>query len=541
MGPGGAGGGRVQVPPGAASDLSCLHSGAEGLPPPGSAVALGSGELSSQSPAGSGMSALPRGTPGRPILGSRRPGLARGAGARGRASRSRKGARGAGRAGQVAVLRRRRPARAGRAHLGHEAVGARVLLVLEDDVGIVVGGELLEALRAARDLAFIAPAGAQGLLGHVGAELLVGERHELARRPPPAAHHPARPAAPRRRHQQQQQEQAEPQLGPEPGGRHGRGARASGGGRGRLVGWWVGESTGALRGLRRPGGSGGLQVGAPWAARRGAGPAGLRCGAGARGPGWWRRAVPLGASTLSCPARRPPINRPARLFWQRGGGGGRRAAGLRAAGLGWAGRAGGLAGPAVSTPARRSGGSGGAGAAAVCGAARGRVRGEMEEIRARAPRRPHPTHVPASCALDSEPAARAAQPPPPRAGGPGPSQPSSRSLLRRVRPPCCPRRPLRCLSLPSPPGRAPPRLGLASGLPAAPGCPARRKPPGQELPPPQRPQPTARPDARGGGQWPDRTAAYGVPCGEVKPKGWRPLLTWCPTLAQETLPPSLED
>lgn len=334
----------------------------------------------------------------------------------------------------MAVLQRRRPARAGRAHLGHEAVGARVLLVLEDDVGIVVGGELLEALRAARDLAFIAPAGAQRLLRHVGAELLVGERHELARRPPPAAHHPARPAAPRRRHQQQQQEQAEPQSGPEPGGRHGRGARARGG-RGRLVGWWVGESTGALRGLRRPAGSGGLQVGAPWAARRGAGPAGLRCGAGARGPGWWRRAVPLGASTLSCPARRPPINRPARLFWQRGGGGGRRAAGLRAAGLGWAGRAGGLAGPAVSTPARRSGGSGGAGAAAVCGAARGRVRGEMEEIRARAPRRPHPTHVPASCALDSEPAARAAQPPPPRAGGPGTSQPSSRSLLRRVRPP----------------------------------------------------------------------------------------------------------
>lgn len=194
----------------------------------------------------------------------------------------------------------------------------------------------------------------------------------------------------------------------------------------------MGGSTGALQGIRRPGGSGGLQAGAPWAARRGAGPAGLRCGAGAWGPGWWRRAVPLGASTLSCRARRPPINRPARLFWQRGGGGGRRAAGLRAAGLGWAGRAGGLQGPAVSTPARRSGGSGGAGAAAVCGAARGRVRGEMEEIRARAPRRPHPTHVPASCALDSEPAERAAQPPPPRAGGPGTSQPSSRSLHGRA-------------------------------------------------------------------------------------------------------------
>lgn len=194
----------------------------------------------------------------------------------------------------MAVLRRRRPARAGRAHLGHEAVGARVLLVLEDDVGIVVGGELLEALRAARDLAFIAPAGAQGLLGHVGAELLVGERHELARRPPPATHHPARPAAPRRRHQQQQQEQAELQSGPEPGERHGREARARGG-RGRLVGWWVGESTGALGGLRRPAGSGGLQAGAPWAAaaRRRAGGTQVRGG----GPGPWLVAA-------RCPPRR---------------------------------------------------------------------------------------------------------------------------------------------------------------------------------------------------------------------------------------------
>lgn len=295
----------------------------------------------------------------------------------------------------------------------------------------------------------------------------------------------------------------------------------------------MGESTGALRGLRRPGGSGGLQVGAPWAARRGAGPAGLRCRAGARGPGWWRRSVPLGASTLSCPARRPPINRPARLFWQRGDGGGRRAAGLRAAGLGWAVRDGGLAGPAVSTPARRSGGWGGAGAAAVCGAARGRVRGEMEEIRARAPRRPHPTHVPASCALDSKPAAREAQPPPPRAGGRGTSQPSSRSLLRRasarplpLAPPALPESALPARTRPTPPW---PRLWAPRGS----GVPR------QELPPPQRPQPTARPDARGGGQWPDRIAAYGVLCGDVNPKGRRPLITWCPTLAQEARPLSL--
>ena len=163
----------------------------------------------------------------------------------------------------------------------------------------------------------------------------------------------------------------------------------------------------------------------------------------------------------------------------------------------------------------------------------------MEEIRARAPRRPHPTHVPASCALDSKPAARAAQPPPPRAGGPGTSQPSFRSLLRRASARPCPLRPPHCLSVLSPPGRAPPGLGLASGLPAAPGCPARRKPPVQELPPPRRPQPTARPDARGGGQWPDRIAAYGVPCGEVNPKGRRPLVTWCPTLARGGAPSQL--
>ena len=150
-----------------------------------------------------------------------------------------------------------------------------------------------------------------------------------------------------------------------------------------------------------------------------------------------------------------------------------------------------------------------------------------------------PTHVPASCALDSKPAARAAQPPPPRAGGPGTSQPSFRSLLRRASARPCPLRPPHCLSVLSPPGRAPPGLGLASGLPAAPGCPARRKPPVQELPPPRRPQPTARPDARGGGQWPDRIAAYGVPCGEVNPKGRRPLVTWCPTLARGGAPSQL--
>lgn len=91
--PGGSGGSRVEVPPGAASDLSCQRSGAEGPPPTRWAVALGSGQLFSQPPEGSRVPTFHR-DPGRPILGRRHPGLARGAGARGRASQSRKGARG---------------------------------------------------------------------------------------------------------------------------------------------------------------------------------------------------------------------------------------------------------------------------------------------------------------------------------------------------------------------------------------------------------------------------------------------------------------
>lgn len=228
----GARGSQVEVPSSARSDLSC---GQRGRPLTCCAVGLGSSkELLSKTPAGSGMPALPRGPLTSPSWAERHPGFMS-AGARGRARQSGKGARREDRAGQVAVLRWR-AGRADRSHLGHEAVSTGVLLVLEDDVGIVVGGELLEALRAARDLAFVAPAGAQGLLRHVGAELLVGERHEFARRPPATAHHPARPATPRRRHQQQQQqEQTEPQSGPEPGGRHGRVARESGR-RGRLEG-----------------------------------------------------------------------------------------------------------------------------------------------------------------------------------------------------------------------------------------------------------------------------------------------------------------
>lgn len=68
--------------------------------------------------------------------------------------------------------------------LCHHAVCTCVLLILEDDVGVVVRGQLLEALGAAGDFPFVPPAGSQRLLGHVGAELLVGERRQLPGRPP---------------------------------------------------------------------------------------------------------------------------------------------------------------------------------------------------------------------------------------------------------------------------------------------------------------------------------------------------------------------
>lgn len=79
-------------------------------------------------------------------------------------------------------------------YLGHEPVGARVLLILEDNIRVVVGRQLLEALGGARYLALGSPAGPQGLLGHIGAEVLVGERDELLGEPPLAVASP-RPAA----------------------------------------------------------------------------------------------------------------------------------------------------------------------------------------------------------------------------------------------------------------------------------------------------------------------------------------------------------
>lgn len=89
-------------------------------------------------------------------------------------------------------------------HLGHEPVGARVLLILKDDVCVVVRRQLFEALGAARDFALGAPAGSQGLLRHVWAELLVGERDQLLRQPPLAVP-PPRPAALRSRCEKEDQ------------------------------------------------------------------------------------------------------------------------------------------------------------------------------------------------------------------------------------------------------------------------------------------------------------------------------------------------
>lgn len=90
------------------------------------------------------------------------------------------------------------------AYLGHEPVCARVLLILEDNIRVVVRRQLFKTLGVARDFALGSPAGSQGLLGDVGAELLVRERDELLREPPLAVP-PPRPAALRGRCAQEDQ------------------------------------------------------------------------------------------------------------------------------------------------------------------------------------------------------------------------------------------------------------------------------------------------------------------------------------------------
>ena len=65
-------------------------------------------------------------------------------------------------------------------YLSHEAIGARALVVSEDDVGIVVGHQLLETAVIAGDTTFAQATGAQGVLGDVGNVLLEDERRQTA-------------------------------------------------------------------------------------------------------------------------------------------------------------------------------------------------------------------------------------------------------------------------------------------------------------------------------------------------------------------------
>lgn len=89
-------------------------------------------------------------------------------------------------------------------YLGHEPVGARVLLILEDNIRVVIRRQLFETLGVARYFALGSPAGAQGLFGDVGAELFVSKRDELLREPPLAVP-PPRPAALRGRCEEEDQ------------------------------------------------------------------------------------------------------------------------------------------------------------------------------------------------------------------------------------------------------------------------------------------------------------------------------------------------
>lgn len=82
-------------------------------------------------------------------------------------------------------------------YLRHEAVCSCALLVLEDDVRVVVGDEILEPGVAARDLALTESTGGQRVLRHVGHVLLEDEGRQFLG-PPTATRAPAR--ATRRHH-----------------------------------------------------------------------------------------------------------------------------------------------------------------------------------------------------------------------------------------------------------------------------------------------------------------------------------------------------
>lgn len=91
-------------------------------------------------------------------------------------------------------------------YLGHEPVGARVLLILEDNIRVVVRRQLLETIGIARYFALGSPAGPQGLLGYVGAELFVCQRDEFLGRSPLAVP-PARSTALRSRCEEEEEDQ----------------------------------------------------------------------------------------------------------------------------------------------------------------------------------------------------------------------------------------------------------------------------------------------------------------------------------------------
>lgn len=89
-------------------------------------------------------------------------------------------------------------------HLRHEPVSARVLLIFEDYVCIVIRRQFFKALRAARYFALGSPAGSQGFLSDVGDELLVRKRDKFLLDPPLAVP-PPRPAALRGRCEKEDQ------------------------------------------------------------------------------------------------------------------------------------------------------------------------------------------------------------------------------------------------------------------------------------------------------------------------------------------------
>ena len=66
-------------------------------------------------------------------------------------------------------------------YLSHEPVRSGVLLILEYDVCVIIGSQFFKSLGVSGDLAFVSSACPEGLLRHVGDELLVGKRCQFLR------------------------------------------------------------------------------------------------------------------------------------------------------------------------------------------------------------------------------------------------------------------------------------------------------------------------------------------------------------------------